>query len=70
MVIAVDRQELLGDAPGSISAVQVLENELGIKTVAILTMQDIFALMKDSLAHDVRRAWVEYYEQYGAVRMQ
>jgi orotate phosphoribosyltransferase len=69
MVIAVDRQELLGDS-SSISAVQTLEKELGIKTVAILTMQDIFALVKDSLAHDVRRAWVEYYEQYGAVRMQ
>jgi orotate phosphoribosyltransferase len=70
MVIAVDRQELLGDAPGSTSAVQALEQELGVKTVAILTMQDIFTLVKDALAHDVRRAWVEYYEQYGAVRMQ
>ena len=32
------------------SAVQTLDKELGIKTVAILTMQDIFALVKDSLA--------------------
>jgi orotate phosphoribosyltransferase len=70
MVIAVDRQESLGDAPGSISAVQVLEKELGIKTVAILTMQDIFALLQDTLAPDVRRAWVEYYERYGAVGME
>jgi orotate phosphoribosyltransferase len=70
MVIAVDRQELLGDSPNSASAVQVLERELGIKTVAILTMQDIFALVKDSLASDVRRAWIEYYEKYGAVQMQ
>jgi orotate phosphoribosyltransferase len=69
MVIAVDRQELMGDTPGSTSAVQTLEKALGIKTVAILTMQDVFALVKDSLANDVRRAWVEYYEQYGAVRM-
>src|SRR5437867_4008395 len=39
MVIAVDRQELLGDTRdgSSRSAVQVLEAELGIKTVAILT---------------------------------
>ncbi|MBI3245301.1 MAG: hypothetical protein HYZ50_02200 [Deltaproteobacteria bacterium] len=72
MVIAVDRQELLGDtqAPGARSAVQALEQELGIKTVAILTMRDVFALVKDALDKPVRHAWVEYYEQYGAVRME
>lgn len=72
MVIAVDRQELMGDAQtsGAHSAVQALEKELGIKTVAILTMQDIFSLIKDSLDKPVRQAWVEYYEQYGAVRME
>ena len=72
MVIAVDRQELMGDAQaaGSHSAVQVLEKELGIKTVAILTMQDIFALVKDSLDKPVRHAWVEYYGKYGAVGME
>jgi orotate phosphoribosyltransferase len=72
MVIAVDRQELMGDAqaPGVHSAVQALEKELGIRTVAILTMQDIFAMVKDSLDKAVRHAWVEYYEKYGAVRME
>ncbi len=72
MVIAVDRQELLGDTqtPGVQSAVQALEKELGIKTVAILTMQDVFSLVKNSLDKPVRQAWVEYYEKYGAVRME
>jgi orotate phosphoribosyltransferase len=72
MVIAVDRQELMGDTqtPGAHSAVQALEHELGIKTVAILTMQDVFAFVKNTLAKPVRHAWVEYYEQYGAVRME
>jgi len=72
MVIAVDRQELLGDTHGGgpRSAVQALEAELGIKTVAILTMREIFALIKDALGKNVRRAWVEYYEHYGAVRME
>jgi orotate phosphoribosyltransferase len=71
MVIAVDRQELIGDTwhPSAQSAVQVLEKDLGITTVAILTMQDIFALVKDTLAPDVRRAWSAYYEQYGVVSM-
>lgn len=72
MVIAVDRQELMGEAQtaGSQSAVQALEKELGIKTVAILTMQEIFSFVQASLDKAVRRAWVEYYEQYGAVRME
>jgi orotate phosphoribosyltransferase len=71
MVIAVDRQELLADAPGGslLSAVQILEKELGIKTVAILTMQEIFTLIQDTLEKSVRGAWIEYYEKYGAVRM-
>jgi hypothetical protein len=33
-------------------------------------MQDIFSLLKGSLDKAVRRAWIEYYEQYGAVRME
>ena len=43
--------------------------ELGIKTVAILTMQEIFSLIKDTLEKSVQQAWIEYYEKYGAVRM-
>jgi len=72
MVIAVDRQELLGDTHNSDSrsAVQALEAELGIKTVAILTMREIFSLIKDTLEKSVRHAWSEYYEKYGAVRME
>jgi len=71
MVIAVDRQELLGDTHngGSRSAAQTLEAELGIKTVTILTMREIFSLIKDTLEKSVRQAWIAYYEHYGAVRM-
>ncbi len=71
MVIAVDRQERMGDARtvGTRSALQALEDECGIKTVAILTMQEIFTLVKDSLDAAVRHAWVDYYERYGAVGM-
>ncbi len=71
MVLAVDRQELMGDATmvGDKSAVQAMEQELRIKTVAILTMQDIFAAVKNSLAPEVKRAWIDYYEKYGAVKL-
>ncbi len=72
MVIAVDRQELLGDTQevGAHSAVQALEAELGIRTVAILTVQEIFAQVAATLPVDVRRAWIAYYERYGVVRLQ
>ena len=72
MVVAVDRQELMGDAHdvSKLSAIQALEQELGIKTFAILTMQEIFTRVKDTLAEDVRRAWVAYYDRYGAVRVE
>ncbi len=71
MVVAVDRQELLGDAQqaGQYSAIQALEHELGIRTFAILTMQEIFSLVKDTLSAAVRQAWIAYYERYGAVRL-
>ena len=71
MVVAVDRQELLGDAQqvGQYSAIQALERELGIRTFAILTMQEIFSLVQDSLSKAVRQAWIAYYERYGAVQL-
>lgn len=70
MVIAVDRQELLGDAEniGGKSAVQALE-EQGIRTQAILKMQEIFSLVKSTLSEEVLNAWMEYYDRYGAVKM-
>ena len=71
MVVAVDRQELLGDAQqvGQYSAIQALEQELGIRTFAILTMQEIFSLVQDSLSAEVRQAWIAYYARYGAVQL-
>ena len=71
MVVAVDRQELLGDAQqvGRYSAIQALEHELGIRTFAILTMQEIFSLVQDRLSAEVRQAWIAYYERYGAVQL-
>ena len=69
MVVAVDRQEVLGDTNGRLSAIQALEQEFGIRTFAILTMQEIFTLVKESLSADVRQAWIAYYERYGAVQL-
>ncbi len=71
LVLAVDRQELMGDATivGDKSAVAAFEAELGVKSVCVLTMQDIFAAVKDTLEPQVKQAWVDYYAKYGAVRL-
>ena len=71
MVVAVDRQEVLGEANegGRLSAIQALEQEFGIRTFAILSMQEIFTLVKDTLSAEVRQAWIAYYERYGAVQL-
>ncbi len=71
MVIAVDRQELMGDASevGTASAVDELRRAAGIRTVPIINMQQIFGYVQAGLPPAVRRAWVEYYDKYGTVKL-
>ena len=70
MVLAVDRQEKMGDAINieNKSAVQSIE-DLGIKTFSILTMQDIFNHVKNSISDDIRESWIEYYRNYGVITL-
>lgn len=68
MVIAVDRMEKSGDAEnvGPLTAVQTLEKELGIRTVSIITMHDIFSQVKGTLSPAVLSAWEQYWRKYCA----
>ncbi len=70
LVLAVDRQERMGDAVNveSHSATESIEKQ-GIPVFSILNMQDIFSLVKDSLPDDIKQLWVEYYYKYGAVKL-
>ncbi|MEM3399352.1 MAG: orotate phosphoribosyltransferase [Candidatus Micrarchaeia archaeon] len=70
MLVAVDRQELLGDAEnvGKTSASDEIRR-LGIPFFSIVNMQDIFAHVEKSLPPDIRKCWVDYYERYGAVKL-
>ena len=70
LVLAVDRQEKMGDAVNieELSAVENIEKQ-GIPTFSILTMEDIFNLVKDSLSPEIKKSWIEYYDKYGAVRL-
>jgi aspartate carbamoyltransferase regulatory subunit len=71
-IIAVDRQEKMGDTENieENGAVQYLEEELGLKVFSIQNIQKIYGLIKDSLDEDLRRLWVDYYEKYGTEKLE
>lgn len=71
LVIAVDRQERLGDRDNveGISAVQYLEQELGLKVHSIQNIQRIYGSIKDSLSEETRGLWLDYYRRYGTVKL-
>jgi orotate phosphoribosyltransferase len=72
IVLLADRQERMGDS-GKIedmSASMNIEKLYGCKVHSILTMKEIFSLVKDHLDPEIRKLWVEYYRRYGAVQME
>ncbi len=70
LVIALDRQEKMGDAQsvGERTPVQELQSQ-GVRTISILTMQDIFSRVRSDLSPSIRQAWIEYYKKYGSVHL-
>ncbi len=71
VALAVDRQEKMGDAEevGDLSSTQMIQQSYGLKVHSILTMQEIFAEVKPHIPSDIKDAWIEYYEKYGAVSL-
>jgi len=72
VVIAVDRQERMGDAERveERSAVEYLEEELGLKVFSIQNVKTIYSLIKDSLDEEMRRLWIDYYKKYGVIDLE
>lgn len=72
LVIAVDRQEKMGDAENIAeqSAVEHLEEKLGLKVFSIENIQTIYGLIKNGLEENIRRLWIEYYRKYGTVLLE
>ena len=70
MVLAVDRQEKLGDVEKieELSAIENIE-KLGIKTFSILKMDEIFENIKEELSPEIKQIWIEYYDKYGTVKL-
>jgi orotate phosphoribosyltransferase len=72
LIIAVDRQELMGDTVNieENGAVEYLEKELGLNVFSIQNIQTIYSLIKDSLDEGMRNLWLDYYEKYGTEKLE
>ena len=72
IVIAVDRQERMGDAEhiDERGAVEYIEEELGLKVYSIQNIKTIYQLIRDSLDEEMRRIWIEYYRRYGTITLE
>ena len=71
LVLAVDREERMGDAEHveQKSAAQNIEEQFGIRVFSILGMKRIYDLVKNEVSDDIRRAWIDYYDRYGVVSL-
>ena len=72
LIIAVDRQERMGDIEKieEHSAVQYLEEELGLKVFSIQNIKTIYGLIKGNLDEDLKKLWIDYYQKYGIVKLE
>lgn len=72
LVIAVDRQERMGDAEKveEKGAAEYIEEEIGVKVYSIQNVKGIYRIIRDSLDEDMRRLWVEYYAKYGTISLE
>ncbi|MFX1253237.1 MAG: orotate phosphoribosyltransferase [Promethearchaeota archaeon] len=71
LVLVADRQEKMGDAETieEMSAVEHLEEKYGIRAFAILTMEEIFSMVKDKISEPIKNLWIEYFEKYGVIKL-
>ncbi len=71
-MIAVDRQERLGDAENieDLGAVEYLEKELTLNVHSIQNIKTIYGLIKDGLDENMRKLWLDYYSKYGIAELE
>jgi len=72
VIIAVDRQEKMGDTVKieERGAVQYLEEVLGLKVFSVQNIKTIYNLIKDSLDPEIRSMWADYYNRYGTEKLE
>lgn len=71
-VIAVDRQERMGDAEKveEKGAVEYLEEVMKVKVFSIQNVKGIYRLIGDDLDEEMKRLWVDYYAKYGTATLE
>lgn len=72
LVLAVDRQEKMGtaDEVGELTSSEMIQQTYHLPIYSILNMQEIFAEVKNHIPEDIRHAWLEYYDKYGAAKLE
>lgn len=72
LIIAVDRQEKMGDADyiEAKTPTENIEEELGIRVFSIQNIKTIYGLIKEGLDPEMKRLWLEYYNKYGIVKLE
>jgi aspartate carbamoyltransferase regulatory subunit len=72
LIIAVDRQEKMGDAEHieAKTPSENIEEELGIKVFSIQNIKTIYSLIKGGLDPEIKKLWLDYYNKYGAVKLE
>jgi len=72
LIIAVDRQERMGDADHieAKTPTENIEEELGIRVFSIQNIKTIYSLIKEGLDPEMKRLWLEYYNKYGVVKLE
>ncbi len=69
LVIAVDRQEKMGDAEHieAKTAVENIREELGIPVYSIQNIETIYRLIKDGLDPEMKKLWLDYLSRYSSL---
>jgi aspartate carbamoyltransferase regulatory subunit len=72
LIIAVDRQEKMGDAEHieAKTPSENIEEELGIKVFSIQNIKTIYSLIKEGLDPEIKKLWLDYYNKYGTVKLE
>ena len=71
IVVAVDRQEKLGDKDNieEMTAVEHMSKQLGVQVFSIESISSIYRLLKDTLNPEIHQLWLDYFARYGAVEL-
>ena len=71
IVVAVDRQEKLGDKENieEMTAVEYMSDRLGVQVFSIENISSIYRLLKDTLDPEIHQLWLDYFSRYGAVKL-